>query len=210
MSKFLIADDHPLFRDALIAALHPLFEQVSIIQADNLQSTMSALQENQDLDLVLLDLNMPDCDNFYGLIHVTQEFPEVPVVVISANEGNSVVTKVMSLGAKGFIPKSTPSHLIANALKQIMRGENWVPEGSSIETTEDNTAGDIAKLVGELTPKQFKVLKLIQNGLLNKQIAFDLDITEATVKAHISAIFRKLKVNTRTQAVLLLNNLNIE
>ncbi len=209
MPKFLIADDHPLFRDALIAALQPLFKPVTIVQADNLQSTVQALESNPDIDLVMLDLNMPDCDNFYGLIHVTQEFSTVPVVVISANEAHSVIAKAMNLGAKGFIPKSTPSAIMAQALSQIMQGKTWVPDGLKVELSKHNATSDLAQLVGELTPKQFKVLKLLQNGLLNKQIAFDLDITEATVKAHISAIFRKLNVQTRTQAVLLLNNLNI-
>ena len=209
MAKFLIADDHPLYREALISALRPLFEDVDIIQSDNLDSTLKALQQNSDFDLVLLDLNMPGCDSFYGLIRVSQDFPKVPVVVISASDSTDVVSKVMSLGAKGFIPKSTATHTIAEALKQIMHGNNWLPDGMQTSIEQDEPVIDVAKLVGELTPKQFQALKLLQHGLLNKQIAFDLNITEATVKAHISAVFRKLNVNTRTQAVLLLKNLDI-
>jgi DNA-binding NarL/FixJ family response regulator len=212
VAKFLIADDHPLYREALISALRPLFENVDIIQSDGLDSTLEALQQNSDFDLALLDLNMPGCDSFYGLIRVTQDFPKVPVAVVSASDSVEVVSKVMSLGAKGFIPKATPTQIIAHALKQILNGNNWLPEGmqSKIEHIEHiEPIIDLAKLVGELTPKQFQVLKLLQNGLLNKQIAFDLNITEATVKAHISAVFRKLNVNTRTQAVLLLNNLSL-
>jgi DNA-binding NarL/FixJ family response regulator len=205
--KFLIADDHPLFREALISALRPLFENVDIIQSDGLDSTLQALQQNSDFALVLLDLNMPGCDSFYGLIRVTQDFPQVPVAVVSASDSVEVVSKVMSLGAKGFIPKSTPTQTIAHALKQILDGKNWLPLGMQSKIERIEPIIDVAKLVGELTPKQFQVLKLLQNGLLNKQIAFDLNITEATVKAHISAVFRKLNVNTRTQAVLLLNNL---
>ena len=209
MAKFLIADDHPLFREALISALRPLFDNVEIIQSDNLDSTLEALKQNPDFDLVLLDLNMPGCDRFYGLIRVSKDFPEVPVAVISASDSIEVVSKVMSLGAKGFIPKATPTHTIADALKQIMNGNNWLPEGMQTSIEQGAPVIDIAKQVGELTPKQFQVLQLLQNGLLNKQIAFDLNITEATVKAHISALFRKLNVNTRTQAVLLLKNLDI-
>ena len=209
MAKFLIADDHPLYREALISALRPLFENVDIIQSDNLDSTLQALQQNSDFDLVLLDLNMPDCDSFYGLIRVSQDFPKVPVVVISASDSADVVSKVMSLGAKGFIPKATATQTIADALKQIMDGNKWLPEGMQTSIEQDTPVIDIAKLVGELTPKQFQALKLLQNGLLNKQIAFDLNITEATVKAHISAVFRKLNVNNRTQAVVLLKNLDI-
>jgi len=209
MAKFLIADDHPLYREALISALQPLFENVDIIQSDSLDSTLTALQQNSDFDLVLLDLNMPNCDNFYGLIRVSQDFPQVPVAVVSASDSVDVVTKVMNLGAKGFIPKATATHIIAGALKQIMDGNNWSPEGMQTSIENNLPVINIAKLVGELTPKQFEVLKLLQSGLLNKQIAFNLNITEATVKAHISAIFRKLNVNTRTQAVLLLTHLNI-
>ena len=212
MAKFLIADDHPLYREALVSALQLLFENVDVIQSDGLDSTLNALQQNSGCDLVLLDLNMPGCDNFYGLIRVTQDFPQIPVAVVSASDSVEVVSKVMSLGAKGFIPKTTATQTIANALKQIMHGNNWLPEGmqSRIEHIEHiKPIFDVARLVGELTPKQFQVLKLIQNGLLNKQIAFELNITEATVKAHISGVFRKLNVNTRTQAVLLLKNLDI-
>jgi len=207
--KFLIADDHPLYREALISALQPLFEGINIVQSDDLDSTLKALRQHSDFDLVLLDLNMPGCDSFYGLIRVSQDFPQVPVVVVSASDSMDVISKVMSLGAKGFIPKATPTHTIADALQQIMNGECWLPEGKSAELKNYVPVIDIAKLVGELTPKQFKVLKLLQNGLLNKQIAFDLNITEATVKAHISAVFRKFNVNTRTQVVLMLQHLDI-
>jgi DNA-binding NarL/FixJ family response regulator len=209
VAKFLIADDHPLYREALISALQPLFENVDIIQSDGLDSTLEALQQHSDFDLVLLDLNMPGCDSFYGLIRVSQDFPKVAVAVVSASDSVEVVCKVMNLGAKGFIPKSTPTIVIAEALKQIMDGKNWFPEDMQTDIEDYVPAIDIAKLVGELTPKQFRVLRLLQNGLLNKQIAFDLSITEATVKAHISAIFRKFNVNTRTQAVLMLKYLNI-
>jgi DNA-binding NarL/FixJ family response regulator len=209
VAKFLIADDHPLYREALISALQPLFKNVDIIQSDGLDSTLNALQQYSGFDLVLLDLNMPGCDNLYGLIRVTQDFPQIPVAVISASDSVEVVSKVMSLGAMGFIPKATTTQNIANALKQIMLGNNWLPEGMQSRIEHLAPIIDMARLVGELTPKQFQVLKLLQNGLLNKQIAYDLNITEATVKAHISAIFRKLNVNTRTQAVLLLNNLDI-
>lgn len=209
MAKFLIADDHPLYREALIAALRPLFDNFDIVQADSLESILEALKQNSDFDLALLDLNMPGCDNFYGLIRVSQDFPQVPIAVVSASDSVEVVSKAMSLGSKGFISKTTATHIIADALKQIMDGKSWIPEGIEICIENDVPVHDIAKLVGELTPKQFQVLKLLQHGLLNKQIAFDLSITEATVKAHISAVFRKLNVNTRTQAVLLLKHLDI-
>jgi DNA-binding NarL/FixJ family response regulator len=209
VAKFLIADDHPLYREALISALRPLFENVEIIQSDGLDSTLEALQQHSDFDLVLLDLNMPGCDNFYGLIRVSQDFPQIPVAVVSASDSAVVVSKTMDLGAIGFIPKATATHTIADALQQMMNGNKWLPKGMQASIENSSPVLDIAKLVAELTPKQFQVLKLLQDGLLNKQIAFNLNITEATVKAHISAVFRKLNVNTRTQAVLLFKNLEI-
>lgn len=208
MAKFLIADDHPLFREALIAALTPHFSDFELVESDSLDSTLAALQQNNDIDFVLLDLNMPGCENFYGLIRVTEDFPKIPVAVVSASDSPQVVSQVMGFGAQGFIPKCTPSKKIAEAIQSMLEGETWLPEGVStnIEDVTDEHR-NIAHKVSELTPKQFQVLKLLQGGMLNKQIAYDLNVTEATVKAHISAIFRKFEVNTRTQAVLLVEKL---
>ena len=211
MAKFLIADDHPLFREALVGALKPLFEEVEILQSDSLDSTLNSLDANPDIDLILLDLHMPGCENFYGLIRVTQDYPEIPVAVVSASDSIEVVSYVMSFGAKGFIPKSSPTPTIAEALRSIMNGEVWLTDELKVQIAEvDSDEINLAQRIAELTPKQFQVLKLIHDGLLNKQIAHELNVTEATVKAHISAVFRKLEVNTRTQAVLLLKKLNLE
>ncbi|MBU3020083.1 response regulator transcription factor [Paraglaciecola agarilytica] len=211
MAKFLIADDHPLFREALVGALKPLFEEVEILQSDSLDSTLNSLDENPDTDLILLDLHMPGCENFYGLIRVTQDYPEIPVAVVSASDSIDIVSYVMSFGAKGFVPKSSPTPMIAEALRSIMNGEVWLTDDLKAQIAEiDSDEINLAQKIAELTPKQFQVLKLIHDGLLNKQIAHELNVTEATVKAHISAVFRKLEVNTRTQAVLLLKKLNLE
>ena len=206
MPKFLIADDHPLYREALILALQPLFTDVEIVQSGCLDSTLSALQQTE-FDLILLDLNMPGCERFYGLIRVTEDFPEVPVAVVSASDSVDVISNAMSLGANGFIPKSTPTQIIAEALQQILDGNHWLPEGIQTTLNQNTSTTSITKLVGELTPKQLLVLKLVETGMLNKQIAAELNVSEATVKAHISAILRKLNVNTRTQAVLLLKSI---
>ena len=206
MPKFLIADDHPLYREALILALQPLFVDVEIVQSDCLDSTLAALQQ-AEFDLILLDLNMPGCESFYGLTRVTSDFPEIPVAVVSASDSIEIISNAMSMGANGFIPKSTPTQVIAEALQQILDGNHWLPDDFKSKVDHDISVISIAKLVGELTPKQFKVLKLLETGLLNKQIAAELSISEATVKAHISAILRKLNVNTRTQAVLLLKSI---
>ncbi|WP_158968669.1 response regulator transcription factor [Paraglaciecola sp. L3A3] len=210
MVKFLIADDHPLYREALVGALTPLFENVDIVESDDLASTISTLRANTDINLALLDLDMPGCENLYGLIHILQNFPNIPVVVVSASDSIKVISKVMALGAKGFIPKSTSTSVIAEALKQVMKGEVWLPNGIVLQDNDELSGLDLIRLISELTPKQSEVLKLVQEGLLNKQIAYNLNITEATVKAHISAILRRLNVNTRTQAVLLLKGLDLD
>lgn len=210
MTKFLIADDHPLFRDALSAALKPLFDNLVFVYADSLDTTLEALDKNPDIDLVLLDLYMPGSEDFYGVIRVSEDYPSKPVAIVSGSDSPNIVSRVMTFGAKGFIPKTTPSAETAIAIKKILGGETWLPEHLSdslirVETDEI----DIASRMAELTPKQFQVLKQLQAGLLNKQIAFDLNITEATVKAHISAIFKKLEVNNRTQAVLVAEKLQL-
>jgi len=210
MAKFLIADDHPLFRDAMVGALKPLFIMSEMIESNSLDSTLQALSLHPDTDLVLLDLHMPGCENFYGIMRVSEDYPHIPIAVVSASDSVDVVSRVMGFGAKGFIPKSTSTQQIAQALQSIMAGNSWLPQGMSekINAVDDEDIG-VAQKVAELTPKQFQVLKLLQNGLLNKQIGYKLNITEATVKAHISAIFRKLDVNTRTQAVLFLKQLEL-
>ncbi|MCC2615552.1 response regulator transcription factor [Aestuariibacter halophilus] len=210
MARFLIADDHPLFREALIGALTPHFEPASFVESDSLATTLAAL-DNDSIDVILLDLNMPGCENYYGVIRVHQEHPAIPIIVVSASESNEVISYVMGLGACGFVPKSTPTATIAEAVRLVMSGEQWLPPERADDIQDVGAEQrSIAEKVAQLTPKQFKVLKLLQAGLLNKQIAGELFVTEATVKAHISAIFKKLDVNTRTQAVLLVEKLQHE
>lgn len=210
MPKVLVADDHPLFREALIAALNPLIEDLKLVQAGTLDETLNALHDHNDIALILLDLHMPGSEDFYGIIRVTEDYPHIPVAVVSGDDSISVVSKVMAFGAKGFIPKTTPSKVTADAIQMIMQGHNWLPDEMQknlIKVGKEEI--DIASRMAELTPKQFQVLKLLQAGLLNKQIAYDLHITEATVKAHISAIFKKLEVTNRTQAVLTAEKLQL-
>lgn len=210
MPKVLIADDHPLFREALAAALQPLVSDLTLIQTGTLDDTLAVLQEQRDINLVLLDLHMPGSEDFYGIIRVTEDFPDIPVAVVSGEDSVQVVSKVMAFGAKGFIPKTTPSQITAAAVQEIMAGKNWLPEElQECLVKVDKEEIDIASRMAELTPKQFQVLKQLQAGLLNKQIAYDLNITEATVKAHISAIFKKLEVTNRTQAVLIAEKLQL-
>lgn len=211
MAKFLIADDHPLFREALQGALANHYSDLQLREAEDLDSTLVALQEDDDLDLLLLDLHMPGSGDLYGLIRIREDYPLVPIAIISGTEEPAVVAKCIGFGALGFIPKSFPSLEIAAAIDAILQGDTWVPaevRGRLAELT--NEEQELAKKVADLTPQQYRVLLLLHEGLLNKQIAYQLNITEATVKAHITAIFKKLGVYSRTQAVLLVERLQLE
>lgn len=210
MYKFLIADDHPLFRDALKGAVTSCFDGAKFLDSDCLDSTISALRKNRNISMLILDLHMPGCDNFYGLLRVREVFPDLPIAVLSASDSPETVAQVMEFGASGFIPKTTPTHVIGEALKAILDGQVWLPEELEQAISEvDREAKDIAVKLRELTPKQFQVLKLLKDGLMNKQIADNLSVTEATVKAHIGVIFKKLDVKTRTQIVLAVEKLQL-
>jgi len=226
MVKLIVADDHPLFRAALIQTLSMLsldaaeietsdFCKHTIIEAEDFDSTLIALDENHDTDLLLLDLNMPGSDGLLGLVRIRKIFPAVPVIVISASEQKDIVLRVMSFGASGFIPKSAKPVQIADALKAVIAGDMWFPRISEQEALEDSetitsSENKLVKLLAELTPQQYKVLSNLTEGLLNKQIAHGMGITEATVKAHATAIFRKLGVNNRTQVVILTQHLKLK
>lgn len=211
MSKFLIADDHPLFREALKGALQNAFSELAVFESDNFKSTLEILAKEEDLDILLLDLHMPGNDDLYGLIRIREDHPDLPIAVVSGSEEISVVSKVMAYGALGFIPKSSSSVEIAAAINEILEGETWLPE--TMKDKVNQLSGDevkVATQVASLTPQQYKVLSYLHEGLLNKQIAYELNISEATVKAHITAIFRKLGVYNRTQAVLIASKLQLE
>lgn len=210
MTRILVADDHPLFREALSNALMPYFENAHIVEAESLDSALHALASGEEMDLILLDLNMPGGEYFNGLISIKEAYPMTPVAVISAAESVEVVAQVMSLGAQGFIPKSTPTKSIAEAIVSIRAGNNWLPDGMQEELEKvDDDLKLLLQRFRELTPKQIQVLSYLRAGLMNKQIAHEMNVTEATIKAHISAILRKLEINTRTQAVLLMDKLQV-
>jgi len=211
MYKFLIADDHPLFRDALKGALSSCFTDVTFLESNSLNTTIDVLRKNRNVSIVILDLNMPGCDNFYGLLRVKEVFPNLPIVVLSASDSLITVSQVMAFGADGFIPKTTATPMIKDALLAILGGHKWLPKGIAAALLDvDSEAKDIAVKLKELTPKQFQVLKLLKDGLMNKQIADKLNVTEATVKAHIGVIFKKLEVKTRTQIVLAVEKLQLD
>ncbi|WP_218354709.1 response regulator transcription factor [Alteromonas lipotrueiana] len=210
MVTLLIADDHPLYRDALRGALSVSMPDLKLLEAGDLISTVAELQKN-DVDLLLLDLHMPGSHDLFGLLHVRNRFPELPVAVVSGTEDASLISKVVSAGASGFIPKTASAQDIGDAVNAILAGDIWLPEAISHEVEQiDEVFAALADKVSSLTPSQYKVLCYMRDGLLNKQIGYNLEIAEATVKAHVTAIFKKLGINNRTQAVLIASQLELE
>ncbi len=211
MYHFHIADDHPLFRSALLEVIHQHFTQATISESSDLDSTLQALDDNADIDLLLLDLNMPGSQDLFGLITVREKYPSVPVVVVSASDDISTINRAMGHGASGFIPKSLSAEALHSAIKTVADGEQWLPAHISGKlspiTIEEKS---LAAKVSTLTPQQYRVLCYLREGWLNKQIGFEIGVTEATVKAHITAIFRKLGVTNRTQAVIELSKLSLQ
>ncbi|WP_125558237.1 response regulator transcription factor [Pseudoalteromonas rubra] len=211
MNQFLIADDHPLFREALKGALQNQFDGLEIFESENFEQTLQQLSEQEELDLLLLDLHMPGNGDLYGLIRIREDYPSLPIVVVSGSEDLNVISKVMGYGAMGFIPKASSSQEIVEALNQVLEGDVWLPASLKDQIAElDGEDKQLAQQIASLTPQQYKVLQYLHEGLLNKQIAYELNISEATVKAHITAIFRKLGVYNRTQAVLIATKLQLE
>ena len=206
MSQFLIADDHPLFREALKGALSAKFEGLEVFESSDFDSTLQVLSEQEDLDILLLDLHMPGNGDLYGLIRIREEYPSLPIAVVSGSEDVNIVSKVMGYGAMGFIPKSSSSDDIASAINQILEGDTWLPKELKNKVAEiEGEDREIAAQVASLTPQQYRVLQYLHEGLLNKQIAYELGLSESTIKSHASTIFLKLGVKSRTQAVILLN-----
>lgn len=207
--RVIVADDHPLFREALSLALEKALGRVDIVQAGNMDELQQVSNEESSADLVLLDLHMPGVQGFSALVYLRAHHPELPVCVISANNHPKVIHRAMDHGAAAFIHKSASVEQIREALNAVLAGDIWQPDDDGTGATRQNEL-DVAERIGELTPQQFRVLMMLADGLLNKQIAYDLGISEATIKAHVTAIFRKLNVSNRTQAVLLVSQLAVE
>jgi DNA-binding NarL/FixJ family response regulator len=210
MLTILLADDHPMYRDALRGALMLNLDNLNLLETCDLNETVKVLGENE-VDLLLFDLHMPGSTDLFGLIHIRKLFPEIPVAVVSGIENIGIVSKVMNTGALGFIPKTTQASEVAKAVASILEGEVWVPEKMPSDVTDfDEAFVKLAESISSLTPSQYKVLCYMRDGLLNKQIAYELDIAVATVKAHVTAVFKKLSINNRTQAVLIASQLQLE
>ncbi|MGJ8514091.1 response regulator [Carnimonas bestiolae] len=209
--KFIVADDHPLFRAALTQALANVVDKTDIVEADTMEATTEAVHQHSDADLILLDLHMPGAHGFSGLIQLRGQVPDIPVVVVSGSEEPHVVRRAIDYGASGFIPKSASLNVIGDAIRAVLDGEVWLPEHIADALGESNEEESrFAEAIASLTPQQFRVLNMLNEGLLNKQIAYDLNVSEATIKAHVTAILRKLGVHSRTQAVIAAQRLELE
>ena len=209
MSTLIVADDHPLFRAALkdvikqVAPDHALCEAASFAE-------LQQLVEQQPTALVLLDLAMPGAHGFSALIYLSSHHPGVPVLMISASDQENIVRRAADHGAAGFVSKSASMEAIGAAIAAVLAGELCFPAGIDLsEAWVGDEENAVASALASLTPQQFRVATMIGQGLLNKQIAWEMGVTEATVKAHVTEVFRKLGVHSRTQAALKLGQLNL-
>lgn len=208
MARFLIIDDHPLFREALQSAIVLAFPSAEAVEARSISEALLQLNENATFDLALLDLNMPGVQGFEGLRELRTQFPRLPVVVVSGQEEARIISEALSYGVAGFIPKSFKKSDLSSAIIDVMNGLVFVPQGFELQTTTDSNKSAVLARLALLTPQQLRVLQMLTQGLLNKQIAFELKVGETTIKAHVSEILRKLNVYSRTQAVIEISKLD--
>ncbi|QOW19734.1 response regulator transcription factor [Lysobacter ciconiae] len=210
MPTLLIADDHPLFREALRGVVARVMPGASLHEADSVDALYTLVDAEPDADLLLLDLNMPGAQGFSALVHLRSIHPQLPVVVVSAREEPAVMRRALDHGAVGFIPKSADAATLAEAITAVLDGDRWAPPAAFNAPAANAEERDAARRLRDLTPQQFRVLQMIGSGLLNKQVGYELGVSEATIKAHVTAILRKLGANNRTQAVLIAGRLALD
>jgi DNA-binding NarL/FixJ family response regulator len=200
--QVLIADDHPLFRGAMREAVGGLFDRIEVTEAGTFEEVVARLEGGGEVDLILLDLQMPGVRGFSGLMYLRAQYPSLPVAVVSANDDPAVIRRCMAFGAAGFLPKTLGIESLRDAIARVLAGEMWSPPDVELAAEADADSAAVIQRLATLTPQQVRVLMMLSTGLLNKQIAYELGVSEATVKAHVSAILQKLGVESRTQAVI--------
>ena len=210
MPTVLVADDHPLFREALRNAVARALPTATIHEAESVDALYALIERESDADLLLLDLNMPGAHGFSALVHLRAHYPQLPVMVVSAREEPAVMRRSLDHGAVGFLPKSADAGTLGEAIDAVLAGDRWAPASALKAPAAGAEEHDAAQRVRDLTPQQFRVLQMLGDGLLNKQIAYELGVSEATIKAHMTAILRKLGATNRTQAVLIAGKLAID
>ncbi len=206
--KFVVADDHPLFRGALKQALSGMDGELEIFEAGNFDQARAIVAGHDDLDMILLDLSMPGASGLSGLVAMRGLQAAVPVVVVSAHDDPETMRRALNLGASGFISKSSSMETIRSAIAAVLDGGIWAPEDIDLGVEADPEISDLIQRLQTLTPQQARVLSMIAEGLLNKQIAYELKVSEATIKAHVSAVLQKLGVDSRTRAVIQLSKIS--
>ena len=206
-TTILVADDHPLLRAAVVHSLRQALPAVQVIEVASAQALEAALNQHPEIELVLLDLTMPGARGFSSLLHVRGSHPDIPVVIVSSNDHPRVIRRAQQFGAAGFIPKSAPADAIGKAVETVLDGGLWFP-AMAAERSESDAL--LAARLAQLTPQQFRVLLCLADGLLNKQIAYELGLAENTVKVHVTAILKKLECVSRTQAAVLVKALEPE
>ena len=210
----LVIDDHPLYAFALTSALHHVFDHCQVETAISLKDGLRVIGTGPGPDLVMLDLRLPDVSGLSGLIRLRERLPDTPVVVISAQTSVDVVQSLMELGAAGFMPKDLSLPGIESALREIRTGKPYLPvefrDAARRRPAQPSELENISRRIAELSPQQMRIMKLICAGKANKQIAYELSLAEATVKAHVTALLRRLGVQNRTQAAVMMESVSLE
>jgi DNA-binding NarL/FixJ family response regulator len=201
-THLIIADDHPLFRDALRHAVASVVATAKIGEAGTFEELTGMLERESDVDLVLLDLSMPGISGFSGLIYLRAQYPAIPVVIVSASDDVGTIRRSLDFGASGFVPKRYGVEMLREAIQKVLDGDVFIPSDIDLNAASDPEMTKLRDRLVTLTPQQVRVLMMLSEGLLNKQIAYELGVSEATIKAHVSAILQKLGVESRTQAVI--------
>jgi DNA-binding NarL/FixJ family response regulator len=201
-THLIIADDHPLFRDALRHAVASVLPSAKVGEAGTFEELTGMLERESDVDLVLLDLSMPGISGFSGLIYLRAQYPAIPVVIVSASDDVGTIRRSLDFGASGFVPKRYGVEMLREAIQKVLDGDVWIPSDIDLNAAADPEMTKLRDRLVTLTPQQVRVLMMLSEGLLNKQIAYELGVSEATIKAHVSAILQKLGVESRTQAVI--------
>ena len=210
LSQVLIIDDHPLFREALSSAVSVAYPTARSREVSSVDEAIQVLESDRDFDIALLDLNIPGVTGFEGLLTLRTLHPRLPVLVVSGLENEQIIDEAITYGAAGFLPKSLGREVLATAVNTVLAGDVYMPEGLApgSDAVDGAAKADIIERLLSLTPQQLRVLFMLREGLLNKQIAYELDVGATTVKKHVSEILRKLHVHSRTQAVIEVSKLD--
>ena len=210
LSQVLIIDDHPLFREALSAAVSLAYPATRSREVSSLDEAIDVLETDRDFDIALLDLNLPGVNGFEGLLKLRTQHPRLPVLVVSGLENEKIINDAVTYGAAGFLPKSLGREVLVTAIGTVLQGDIYLPSNVAVDASDeaDKQKAEIIERLLTLTPQQLRVLFMLREGLLNKQIAYELEVGATTVKKHVSEILRKLKVYSRTQAVIEVSKLD--